>query len=109
LGSHLAIDGYLSIYTAYVGPQPACSGWTYFHPGSEFGSLWGGSTIPSQRGKGLYTALLAARVTEALQRGVRYLSVDAGEMSRPIVERYGFTNLTDIYACDYTGAGDPAG
>ncbi len=108
LGSHLAIEGYLSIYTAYVDDLPACTGWTYYHPGSEFASLWGGSTIPSQRGKGLYTALLAARVTEALQRGVKYLAVDAGEMSRPIVERYGFNRLTDIFACDYNGAGDAA-
>ncbi|MRS02783.1 N-acetyltransferase [bacterium] len=105
LGSHLAIDGYLSIYTVYANDQPACTGWTYFHPGSEFASLWGGSTIPSQRGKGLYTALLAARAKEALERGIKYLAVDAGEMSRPILDRYGFTKLTNIYACDYTGDG----
>lgn len=103
LGSHLAVEGYLSVYTAYVDHQPACAGWTYFHPGSEFASLWGGSTIPSQRGKGLYTALLAARTQEAIRRGVRYLAVDAGEMSRPIVERHGFVKAADIYACEYTG------
>jgi len=108
LGSHLAVDDYLSIYTAYVDNQPACAGWTYFHPGSEFASLWGGSTVPSQRLKGLYTALLAIRVQEAVQRGVRYLAVDAGEMSQPIVERYGFMKVTDIFACDYTGADQPA-
>lgn len=104
LGNHLTIDGYLSVYTAYVNDQPACSGWIYYPPGSEFASLWGGSTIPTRRGNGLYTALLAVRVKEALQRGVNYLVVDAGEMSRPIVERYGFVKLTDIFACDYTGA-----
>ncbi len=103
LGSHMAMDGYLSVYTAYVDNQPACAGWTYFHPGSEFASLWGGSTVLSQRGKGLYTALLAVRAQEALQRGVRYLAVDAGVMSQPIVERHGFVKITDIFACDYTG------
>ena len=104
LGNHLAIEGYLSVYTAYVNDQPACAGWIYYPPGSEFASLWGGSTILSRRGNGLYTALLAVRVNEAMQRGVKYLVVDAGEMSRPIVERYGFVKLTDIFACDYTGA-----
>jgi len=103
LGSHLTLDGYLSVYTAYVDDQPVCAGWTYFHPSSEFASLWGGSTVPSQRGKGFYTALLAVRAQEALQRGVRYLAVDAGKLSQPIVERYGFVKVTDIFACDYTG------
>lgn len=103
LGRHLALDGYLSVYTVYVDNQPACAGWTYFHPGSEFASLWGGSTVPSQRGKGLYTALLAVRAQEVRQRGVRYLAVDAGKMSQPIVERHGFVKLADIFACDYTG------
>lgn len=107
LGNHLALDGYLSVYIAYVENQPACAGWTYFHPGSEFASLWGGSTIPSQRGKGLYSALLAVRAQEALLRGVRYLAVDAGEMSQPIVERHGFVKVTDIFACEYTGDDPP--
>jgi len=103
LGSHLAVDGYLSVYTAYVDNQPASAGWTYFHSGSEFASLWGGSTVASERGKGLYTALVAVRAQEALQRGLRYLAVDAGVMSQPIVERYGFVKVSDIFACDYTG------
>lgn len=103
LGNHLALDGYLSVYAAYVDNQPACAGWTYFHPGSEFASLWGGSTVPSQRGKGLYTALLATRVQEALQRGLKYLAVDAGEMSQPIVERHDFVKITNIFACEYAG------
>ena len=88
---------------AYVADTPACAGWIYYRPGSEFASLWGGNTIPTVRNKGLYTAVLSARVQEAIRRGRRYLVIDAGSLSRPIVERHGFVYLTDIHACDYTG------
>ena len=102
-GTHLAVPNYLSIYVAYVADTPACAGWTYYPPGSEFASLWGGSTIPTVRNKGLYTAVLPARVQEAIRRGRRYPVIDTGSLSRPIVERHGFVYLTDIHACDYTG------
>jgi hypothetical protein len=105
LGQHLEIPGYLSVYVAYVNDQPACSGWVYFHPHSPFASLWGGSTIPGQRGRGLYTAVLAARVQEARQRRYRYLTIDASPMSRPIVAKYGFQVLT--YARRYEWKGQP--
>ncbi len=104
LGSHLEIPGYLSLYVAYVNDEPASTGWTYFHPGSQyFASLWGGSTVERFRGRGLYTALLATRVQEARQRGYRYLTIDASPMSRPIVARHGFQLLTT--ACDYEWKG----
>jgi GNAT superfamily N-acetyltransferase len=99
LGGHLEVPGYLSIYMAYVQDTPACVGWTYFHPNSLFADIWGGSTVPAYRKQGLYTAMLASRVQEAAHRGVRYLIIDAGEMSRPIVAKHGFQLLT--YATDY--------
>ncbi|HAL16298.1 MAG TPA: hypothetical protein DCP32_05975 [Anaerolineaceae bacterium] len=102
-GAHLAVLNYLSIYVAYVADTPASAGWIYYPPGSEFASLWGGSTIPAMRNTGLYTAVLSARVQEAVRRGRRYLVIDAGFESRSIVERHGFVCLTDIHACDYTG------
>jgi hypothetical protein len=95
MGHHLTIPGYLSIYVAYVEGRPACAGWTYYHPNSSrFASLWGGSTLPTMRRQGLYSAVLAARVQEAIQRGRQYLLIDAGPMSRPIVTRHGFRLLT---------------
>ncbi|EQD40871.1 GCN5-related N-acetyltransferase, partial [mine drainage metagenome] len=54
----------------------------------------GGATVPDYRGRGLYTALLAVRLQEAKRRGARFLTIDAGPMSRPIVEKYGFRLLT---------------
>jgi GNAT superfamily N-acetyltransferase len=90
---------YVSVYLAYVGDVPSACGWIRYPTHSAFASLWGGSTVPTRRGQGLYTALLAARVTEARQRGARYLTVDARSMSRPILERRGFRRLTTATAC----------
>jgi len=94
MGDHMAIPGYLSIFVAYVDRRPACAGWTYFYPNSQFAGLWGGSTLPKYRKRGLYTAVLAARVQEAIQRGYRFLTIEAGPMSRPIVAAHGFQLLT---------------
>lgn len=103
LGGHLAVPDYLSIFVAYIDGQPGCTGWIYYHPGSEFASLWGGSTVPGMRNKGLYTAILAARMQEARSRGIRYLVTDASPMSRPTLVKYGFFQLTTVSQCEYTG------
>jgi hypothetical protein len=92
---------FLSIYMAYVNGDPACAGWLNFSPNSQFASLWGGSTKAKYRKRGLYTAVLAARVQEAIQRGYHFLTIDASPMSRPIVARHGFQLLTMAYACTW--------
>ncbi|MFD4642014.1 GNAT family N-acetyltransferase [Lentzea sp. NPDC058436] len=65
-----------------------------FVTGTEFAGLWGGGTLPRWRGKGVYRALVAYRARLAVQRGFRYLQVDATEDSRPILERLGFVAVT---------------
>jgi GNAT superfamily N-acetyltransferase len=92
---------YLSVYVAYADDVPAACGWIRFPKASAFASLWGGSTLPELRNRGLYTALLAARVQEARNRGWRFLTVDAGHMSRPILEKRGFHLLTYATACTW--------
>ncbi|SDG77531.1 Acetyltransferase (GNAT) family protein [Lentzea fradiae] len=67
-------------------------------PGTEFGGLWGGSTLREYRGRGIYRALVAHRARVALDRGVKYLQVDATENSRPILERLGFVPVTTTTA-----------
>lgn len=84
----------VSIYIAYVDDLPVAHARITFHEGSPFAGLWGGSTLKEHRGRGIYTALLAARVQEARSRGVRFLTIDASPMSRPIVEKRGFQFLT---------------
>ncbi len=72
--------------------RPVCVGWTRLH--GRFASLYGGSTSAAHRGRGLYRALLSARLDEAAARGAEHALVDAGPMSRPILERLGFSPLT---------------
>ena len=103
MGGHLAVPDYLSIYVAYVDQQPACAGWVYFDPGSQFANLFGGSTVERYRGRGLYTAVLAARLQEARRRSRRFLSIDASPMSKPIVAKHGFRLLTQTFDCEWKG------
>ena len=63
-------------------------------PGTQVAGLWGGSTLPEWRGRGLYRALTAARARSALRRGLRYLHSDSTAYSRPILERSGFVKVT---------------
>ena len=63
--------------------------------GAIFGAnavfLVGGSTKPEMRGRGVYRALVRARWDAASGSGTPALTVGAGRMSRPILERLGFT------------------
>ena len=99
----------MSVYVAYVDGQPASAAWTYFPKHSQFASLWGGSTINSFRKQGLYTSLLVVRAQEAKARQVRYLTVDASDTSRPILEKFGFTMIAHSYPCKWkTKSQDPS-
>ncbi len=85
---------YWSIYIVYVNNEPACAAWASFPNGSQFAGLWGGATVEQYRKMGLYTAVVATRAQEAIKRGYRFLTVDASQMSRPILEKHGFQLLT---------------
>jgi len=85
---------HVSVYVAYAAGVPVSTARIDFHDHNPFAGLWGGSTLPEYRGRGFYTALLATRLQEARQRGVRFLVIDASPMSRPIVEKNGFQFLT---------------
>lgn len=103
IGDHLELPGYLNMYVAYVEDRPACAAWVYFYPGSRFAGLFGGSTVPAYRKRGLYTALLALRAREATRRGYRYLIIEASPMSRPIVAAHGFQLLTLVHDFEWKG------
>lgn len=93
-----------SVYVAYADGLPASAAWVRFHPPGRFASLWGGSTVPGHRQRGLYTALVAVRAQEARRRGVRFLTVDASPMSQPILEKLGFRCIS--YANEYRWRAD---
>ena len=102
LGGHLQIPDYLSVYAAYVQGQPASIAWTYF-PRGHFATLFAGSTIAEYRKQGLYTGLLARRLKEIRERGYRFAVVEAGAMSKPIVAKHGFQQLTTVYDYEWKG------
>ncbi|MFM6851216.1 MAG: GNAT family N-acetyltransferase [Terrabacter sp.] len=56
---------------------------------SRFTGLWGGSTLPDWRGRGLYRATLLHRARLGLDRGKDYVRVDASPDSEPILRRLG--------------------
>ncbi|MBH5319661.1 N-acetyltransferase [Paenibacillus sp. GSMTC-2017] len=90
----------MKIYAAYDdNGQVVSAAWMHLQEGTSFGSLWGGSTLPEYRGKGIYQALIAVRAQEAWKRGFTLLTVDASPMSRPILERRGFLCLAMTYPC----------
>jgi hypothetical protein len=71
----------------------------YTHPQSQFAGLYGGGTLASHRGQGLYRAGVRRRALDALALGARYLRVDALPTSQPILERLGFEVLTYVWPC----------
>jgi GNAT superfamily N-acetyltransferase len=69
--------------------------------GTRFAGLWGGGTVESWRGRGVYRALVAHRARVAADRGYRYVQVDALATSRPILARLGFELLTTTTPYEY--------
>ena len=78
---------------AMAGDEPVSAARTDFVAGTEFAGLWGGGTLPRWRRHGIYRALVRYRAELAAARGYRYLTVDASDQSRPILERIGFECL----------------
>jgi hypothetical protein len=63
-------------------------------PHTEVAGIWGGSTLPAWRGRGIYRALTAARARSALRLGKTIIHSDSTEFSRPILERSGFVKVS---------------
>jgi len=84
----------MRLFVAFEGTGPVAAAWSLRTAGSPFLGLFGGSSLPEHRGRGHYRALVAARARHALAHGARALTVDAGPMSAPILERLGFERLT---------------
>ena len=82
------------LFLAFAGTTPVATGRLELTPGRSFAGLWGGGTLPEYRRRGVYRALVAHRAAVARERGYRFLTVDARETSRPILERLGFVPLT---------------
>lgn len=89
-------------YIAYAADgAPAGIGRLYTHDRSLFGGLYGGGTVEACRRTGVYRAMIAARAADAIASGARYLIVDALPTSRPILQRLGFTHVSDTWPFDW--------
>jgi hypothetical protein len=78
---------------AYDGAAPVAASRLELVEGTDFAGLWGDSTLPTHRGRGLFRAMVALRAQLARERGFRYLQADALEASRPLFARLGFAEL----------------
>jgi hypothetical protein len=58
--------------------------------------LLGGGMLEQSRGKGAYKALVLARWEDACRAGTPAPAVHAGQMSRPTLERLGFSRVAEI-------------
>jgi GNAT superfamily N-acetyltransferase len=85
---------YCNVLVAEAGDQVVSAAWLVAKYGTQFAGLWGGSTLAEWRGRGIYRALVGRRAQLAVERGIRYLQVDASDDSRPILQRLGFTAVT---------------
>jgi len=88
------LSGDAVAYLAFVDGEPAASAFASFR--REGTALSGASTAVARRGRGAYRALVRARYEDAVAVGAPGLVVQAGAMSRPILERCGFESLGDV-------------
>lgn len=79
----------VTVLAAEVEDELVCAAWIRFHKGTEFASLWGGSTLPAWRGKGIYRAIVVRRAQLALAKGYKYLQFACSDDSRSILRRMG--------------------
>lgn len=95
LSARRALDpSALGIFVAEAAGEVVSAAWMRLEAGTSFARLQGGATLTEWRRRGIYRALVAQRANLAVERGYRYLQVDAADASRPILERLGFTAIT---------------
>jgi hypothetical protein len=86
-------------YIGYLNGDAASIGRLYVHPKSWFAGLYGGGTRPGFRGRGMYKAVVEARIQDAIEWGAKYAMVDARETSRGILEGMGFECVGETWPC----------
>jgi hypothetical protein len=91
-----SMGDHLQIVVAKRDAATIGTGLIRYTEGKTFGGLFAGSTIPSERGQGVYRGTVAARVAHAKSQGAGHLYTEAGPMSRPILESLGFGPRSQI-------------
>ena len=89
---HLVADERYHLFVAYCDGEPAAAASYIAFAHSAF--LMGGVVLPRYRGRGLYRALVAARLAHARSLGLELATTHAREAtSAPILERIGFDTI----------------
>jgi GNAT superfamily N-acetyltransferase len=86
----------MDMFVVIADGAPISSSRIEYLPSSQFAALWGGSTEPQWRGRGIYRAQVSRRAQLAAEKGYRYLMVLASENSRPILTRLGFETISHV-------------
>lgn len=82
-------------FLARLGGKAVGTGRISFKAG--MGRLTSGATLPEYRGRHVYSTILRRRLELARDRGYHVVTIDAGPMSRRVVERYGFREFGGFY------------
>lgn len=78
-------------FVVYDDDRPVCSAGLSVYPSLSLGLLWAGGTVADARGRGAYSAVVAARIARARELGLAYVGLYARQdTSAPIVARQGF-------------------
>lgn len=86
-GEKFAGAGGVSFYQV----MPTCE-----NPTGEKAYVMNMYTRPEYRNRGIAGHTLELLIREAKVRGITYISLDASEMGRPVYERHGFAQMTDM-------------
>ncbi|MCA5892410.1 GNAT family N-acetyltransferase [Isoptericola sp. NEAU-Y5] len=89
-----ALDPQMELWVAEADGRIVGAGRLEPVAGTPFAGVWGGSTRPEWRGRGIYRALTAARARSALAAGKTLMHSDSTEFSRPILERSGLVKVS---------------
>ncbi|MDH6115264.1 hypothetical protein P3T36_006674 [Kitasatospora sp. MAP12-15] len=94
----------MSVHVAYVDGEPAACGRIHFRAGGDCAELAGGRTKTTHRKRGLFTAVVAARLAEAYERGRTLVFTDALPTSEPLLRKRGFQVVTSTQPFVYEPA-----
>lgn len=87
-------DGVTAPYVAYIDGQPVAASSAMLFNRTVV--LNGAATREAYRGRGAFRALVSARIADAWAQGIEAAVVQAGAMSRPILDRVGFERVLTI-------------
>ena len=95
-----------ALFLARLDGEPVATGRVVMRAG--LAHLVGAGTLPSFRGRRIYSTLLRRRLEAARGRGYQIAVIDAGPMSRRVVEKYGFRYLGTSHILAWMPVMDPA-